>query len=404
MSVLPVVVRLAAFAAVLCWAGAVAARRQGWTVAGSALAALALAAEAWRRDADQRWWAVGAAAVTVAAGEAVRVMVDARRRGTHVVVDGAARRSAAVGAVMVLGVVTAAGLAVVALPDRPDPGAGGGVPVVLLPIGVVVLAAGVLAGAVGLGRLGRRRQVAGRSATALAAAVVGLVAATTLVAAAAQARVSWDRAEQDTIGSGSVVATPGDAMPDPTPADEDRPLRPSSSPSRWSWWASVAVMMGFIVVLVVFGRREQLYPPEDLQPDRLVRGGLEPPTLTPTQIEAIDRATVLATVEQALVGLREDTDPRVAVRLAYTTVAQGLGRQELGRRPAETEGEYLTRVFGRLGAGQGPLRRLTELFSLARFSDAPVDEAMRAEALAALEQIRRAVAGGVDAGRTGERS
>ena len=73
-------------------------------------------------------------------------------------------------------------------------------------------------------------------------------------------------------------------------------------------------------------------------------------------------------------------------------VARGLGRQDLGRRPAETEGEYLVRAFAALGAGGEALRRLTELFSVARFSDDPVDEAMRAEALAALEQIRVQVA------------
>jgi hypothetical protein len=74
-------------------------------------------------------------------------------------------------------------------------------------------------------------------------------------------------------------------------------------------------------------------------------------------------------------------------------VASGLGQHARARRPEETEGEYLERTLGALGAGGPALTRLTDLFEVARFSDAPVSERMRQDALDALEQVRAAVAG-----------
>lgn len=384
----------AVVAALLCALGAVGARRQGWTVAACGLGTVALVGEAWRRGPDQRSWVLWAAPLLVAFGEFVRLAVDARRRGTRVTVEPSTYRQVAVGVGLVLAVVVVAGGAVLALPGSAGAGGDstgdGAVSAWLLPAGVVVLGLAVVASAIGLGRLAGHRQAAGRSRLVVVAAVVSLVSGALVVGAAGLVR----------IGSGptAVVTSPGVASAsgeaEPVGFADDAPSRARTvrDPLRLSWWMSLLILVGFIVLIVVFGRREQLYPPEDLQPDRLVRGGPDLVTEGPTRIEVIDRAVTLATVEEALVGLRLDTDPRVAVRVAYATVAHGLGRQDLGRRPAETEGEYLMRAFGALGAGGDALRRLTELFSVARFSDDPVDEAMRAEALEALEQIRVQVA------------
>ena len=108
----------------------------------------------------------------------------------------------------------------------------------------------------------------------------------------------------------------------------------------------------------------------------------------------------------SVLGVKVDEDSSVAFTHKYmapeqyTDPGQVDQRADLGRRPSETEGEYLGRALGALGAQGAALHRLTELFAVARFSDDPVDEAMRSEALAALEQIRAQV-GAVGSGTTG---
>ena len=81
-------------------------------------------------------------------------------------------------------------------------------------------------------------------------------------------------------------------------------------------------------------------------------------------------------------------DPRHAIQRAYAAVETGFGRLDFARKPAETPLKYLDRVLGKRQEVAEPLARLTELFQIARFSDRPVDEPMRASALEALGEIR----------------
>jgi hypothetical protein len=143
-----------------------------------------------------------------------------------------------------------------------------------------------------------------------------------------------------------------------------------------------------VAAIVVLGQREQLVPPEDLVPDPVVREPLVSSGRAPVATETVDRAATLDVVDDALVQLRADTEPRVAVRIAYATVTHGLGRQSFARRAAETEGEYLARLLDELGAGSADLTELTDLFTHARFSDEPIDEEMRRAAIAALSRLR----------------
>lgn len=85
--------------------------------------------------------------------------------------------------------------------------------------------------------------------------------------------------------------------------------------------------------------------------------------------------------------LRADDSPRQAIQRAYAAVETGFGAQELARKPAETPLRYLDRIFGRHHTVKEPLQKLTSLFERARFSDEPIDESMRGEAIAALTEI-----------------
>jgi len=86
--------------------------------------------------------------------------------------------------------------------------------------------------------------------------------------------------------------------------------------------------------------------------------------------------------------LRVGGDPGEAIQRCYAAVETGFGKRELRRKPAETPLKYLDRVFGRNDDAAQPLRTLTDLFQVARFSQEPVSELMRDTAIESLVSIR----------------
>jgi hypothetical protein len=101
----------------------------------------------------------------------------------------------------------------------------------------------------------------------------------------------------------------------------------------------------------------------------------------------IQHALVLA-LEKTLDDLRAEPDPRKAVIAAYAQMEHALARAGLPREPAEAPREYLERVLPEIGAGADSVERLTALFERAKFSPHAIDEAMKEEAIAALESLR----------------
>jgi hypothetical protein len=93
-------------------------------------------------------------------------------------------------------------------------------------------------------------------------------------------------------------------------------------------------------------------------------------------------------VEASLDALEGERDPRRAILAAYARVQSLLASDGLPRRASETEPEYLTRVLEHYGAAAEPAGRLTELFVWARYGAGDVDEAMRADAIAAARALR----------------
>lgn len=120
-----------------------------------------------------------------------------------------------------------------------------------------------------------------------------------------------------------------------------------------------------------------------------LRRSKAPAVATAPQLTAEEEATQIVQITRDLIDeLREGDDPRSAIQRAYAAVETGLGTDELARKPAETPLTYLNRVFGRNKEAAPPLENLTRLFEVARFSQSPIDEAMRAEAIAHLVEIR----------------
>ncbi|MBM2822198.1 MAG: hypothetical protein HW413_944 [Thermoleophilia bacterium] len=93
-------------------------------------------------------------------------------------------------------------------------------------------------------------------------------------------------------------------------------------------------------------------------------------------------------LDDTLDDLRAESDPRRAVIAAYARMERVLAAHGTARRAAETPQEYLRRVLGRLAIDESAVRRLTDLFSRAKFSQHAVDVGMKEEAIEALEHVR----------------
>lgn len=96
-------------------------------------------------------------------------------------------------------------------------------------------------------------------------------------------------------------------------------------------------------------------------------------------------------VHGALVGtidaMLADPDANTAIRGAYARLLEGLDACGTGRRDHEAPLEHLRRVLMVLHVRPEPLRRLIELFEVARFSTHPLSAAHRDQALRALRDV-----------------
>jgi hypothetical protein len=93
-------------------------------------------------------------------------------------------------------------------------------------------------------------------------------------------------------------------------------------------------------------------------------------------------------LDESLDALRAEPDPRRAVIAAYARLERVLGSHGFPRRADETPQEYLTRILERLRVDSTSVRRLTDLFTEAKFSRHVVDATMKEEAIAALSSVR----------------
>jgi Domain of unknown function (DUF4129) len=100
-------------------------------------------------------------------------------------------------------------------------------------------------------------------------------------------------------------------------------------------------------------------------------------------------AEALAEVlDDTLDDLRAEIDPRKAVIAAYARLERTLAAHGSARKAAETPEEYLARILPRLAIERRSIRRLTDLFTRAKFSQHDVDAGMKEEAIDALAQVR----------------
>jgi hypothetical protein len=90
----------------------------------------------------------------------------------------------------------------------------------------------------------------------------------------------------------------------------------------------------------------------------------------------------------SLDDLRADPDPRRAVIRAYARMERTFAAYGVPRDDAEAPLEYMVRALDHLSVSAYSVRRLTQLFSLAKFSPHEVDAAMKDDAIEALVGLR----------------
>lgn len=344
--------------------------------------ALTLATLAWAAPAVRRGNGSGGAALALGVVLALvavlaRVALDAAPRRGPVRIDPVVRRRLwrETAAAVVLGL--AGGFLVLAATAsaRPPP------PSVLLPVGLLVLPALVTGVAVAIrGFQGRGAPGAGRWWTVgVILAVMGLP-----LLAGLAARAPLPARSSTSSGVDRTVLPVSDSLPEDAPP-ENPPL-PARRPNMGLALGLVGV--GTVLSLLL-ARGKRMESADDRRPDRpppeeVPHGAPQAPT-----IEALAPEAVAQMIDDALLQLRDELDPRLAVRCAYASVAAGLGNHERARKPSETELEFVERHLRSLGAGGPALERLTDIFELARFSEHPVDDAMRQEAVVALGDLRQ---------------
>lgn len=106
-----------------------------------------------------------------------------------------------------------------------------------------------------------------------------------------------------------------------------------------------------------------------------------------------DRDEALArAIEAGIEDLETITDPRAAVIACYGGMLSFAEAAGFERDLSDTPSQALIRLFNAVRVDRSDARRLTELFERAKFSQHPIDDEMRIEAIAILGRIRESLA------------
>ena len=97
---------------------------------------------------------------------------------------------------------------------------------------------------------------------------------------------------------------------------------------------------------------------------------------------------VAAALDESVDDLRAEPDARRAIVAAYARMERALGAVGVPRRPAEAPLEFMARALEGLRASGVSVRRLTELFRVAKFSAHMLGPAEKEQAIDALVAVR----------------
>jgi hypothetical protein len=157
-----------------------------------------------------------------------------------------------------------------------------------------------------------------------------------------------------------VVAKPPHAKP-------GKPLSTVESRFRWLPAALVGGFFVAVVLFAAFAKARRRVQAEDAR-------------------EAAEE--VAAALDDSVDDLRAEPDARRAIIAAYARMERALGAVGVRREPSEAPLEYLARALEGLKASGVSVRRLTELFRVAKFSDHALGAEDKERAITALVTVR----------------
>lgn len=228
---------------------------------------------------------------------------------------------------------------------------------------------------------------AGTTAVAAVAAAVLMLVLVTWAAAIGPGDVF--------IGGGTVDRDPASTLTSASPAEEpgedlQERLRDKHGGQTPVWVRAVAIaleLLAIALVLVVVVRLLRRLRDWWSARERRRR----PPAPAVVEFEVLDPDDeVAAAIEEDASeqrALLETGEPRNAIVACWRRFEQQAARANVVRRPWQTSSEFVLGVLERVGADEGAVLRLATLFREARFSDHPITEEHRREAVAALAVI-----------------
>jgi hypothetical protein len=169
-------------------------------------------------------------------------------------------------------------------------------------------------------------------------------------------------------GSQQTQSTQGNAGKNGKP----RKAEPAAHNPQFQWVSAVIVAS---IILGIAGAGVAVYI-------RSRRGGDE------WAREAALAAALDEVLADSLDDLRNEPDPRRAVIRTYARMERTFAAYGVPRGESEAPLEYMARTLDRLSVSAYSLRRLTQLFSRAKFSPHEVDAGMKDEAIEALVGLR----------------
>lgn len=148
-------------------------------------------------------------------------------------------------------------------------------------------------------------------------------------------------------------------------------------------FAGALLFLGLVVVLLKFARDQARPRRRREAQDAVDFAALDEPARLAEQIVA-DAASQDAVLREG--------DPRNAIVAAWQRFEVQGEAAGLGRKSWETSSEYALRILDLVSADAGATNQLAGLYREARFSEHPITEDHRADALDALARIRRSMA------------
>ncbi len=219
-------------------------------------------------------------------------------------------------------------------------------------------------------------------AVAVAVAALGFV-----VIATRSGRLAtvWTAGTASATAADAATAThPASATPTPSPAARKAPVPLPLQIIAVAVLIWIVTLIVYWLILLPAGRYRPRFRPG--------RRRLEARTVAPAA--AVDRAGAhLAAAAAAGLQALDEGEPGNAVVASWLRLERAAADVGVRRRPAETSAELAARVLADQPVSPAAIDRLAELYREARYSDHVLDETARAEARAALDQIRRELVG-----------